>query len=109
MAKLSLLSAVGIVLFALTACDEVPTTSSSPAPKAQAQATPTTPAIRAASRSFVEVVKRMEPVTERECRARTKNVNCDFRIVVDDRPDQPPNAFQPLDRMVARSLPSHWP
>ncbi|MEL6451472.1 MAG: M48 family metalloprotease [Pseudomonadota bacterium] len=50
-----------------------------------------------AARAFVEVVGRMEPVAERECRVRTSGVNCDFRILVDDRPGQPANAFQTLD------------
>ncbi|UWR24226.1 M48 family metallopeptidase [Sulfitobacter sp. S190] len=53
---------------------------------------------QAAARSFVQVVRTVEPVAERECRARTQNVNCDFRIVVDDRPNQPANAYQTLDR-----------
>ncbi len=51
----------------------------------------------AAARAFVEVVSTVEPVAERECRARTNGVSCDFRIVVDDRPGQPSNAFQTLD------------
>lgn len=50
------------------------------------------------ARSFVDVVSTVEPVAERECRSRTTQVNCDFKIVVDDRPDQPPNAFQTVDR-----------
>jgi predicted Zn-dependent protease len=52
----------------------------------------------AAARSFVQVVRTVEPVAERECRARTRGVNCDFNIVVDDRPGQPANAFQTIDR-----------
>ncbi|MEP2027528.1 MAG: M48 family metallopeptidase [Paracoccaceae bacterium] len=51
----------------------------------------------AAARAFVDVVSTVEPVAERECRARTRGVNCNFRIVVDDRPGQPSNAFQTLD------------
>ena len=51
----------------------------------------------AAARAFVEVVATVEPVAERECRARTRGVNCNFRIVVDDRPGQPSNAFQTVD------------
>lgn len=51
-----------------------------------------------AARSFVRVVNTVEPVAERECRARTKGVSCDFNIVVDDRPGQPANAYQTLDR-----------
>ncbi len=49
-------------------------------------------------RGFIQVVRTVEPVAERECKARTTRVNCDFKIVVDDRPDQPPNAFQTVDR-----------
>lgn len=50
-----------------------------------------------AARNFVTVVSRVEPLAESMCRARTTNVNCDFRIVVDDRPGQPANAFQTVD------------
>jgi predicted Zn-dependent protease len=52
----------------------------------------------AAARTFVEVVRQVEPVAEQLCRARGTVRTCDFRIVVDDRPGQPPNAFQTLDR-----------
>jgi predicted Zn-dependent protease len=52
---------------------------------------------RDAARNFITVVERLEPVTEDICRARTRGVNCDFRIVIDDRPGMPPNAFQTLD------------
>ncbi|UWR38345.1 MULTISPECIES: M48 family metallopeptidase [Sulfitobacter] len=52
----------------------------------------------AAARSFVQVVRTLEPVAERECRNRTTGMNCDFNIVVDDRPGQPANAFQTLDK-----------
>lgn len=51
-----------------------------------------------ANANFRAVVSRMEPITERECRRRTEGVNCDFQIVVDDRANIPPNAFQTLDR-----------
>ena len=50
-----------------------------------------------AARNFVTVVSRVEPLAEAMCRNRTRNVNCDFRIVVDDRPNQPANAFQTVD------------
>ncbi|WP_050930430.1 M48 family metalloprotease [Aestuariivita boseongensis] len=50
-----------------------------------------------AARAFVSVVRTMEPVAERECRNRTRGVNCDYLIVVDDRRNQPPNAFQTRD------------
>lgn len=50
------------------------------------------------ARQFVQVVETVEPIAERECRRRTTGLNCDFQIVVDDRPNQPPNAFQTIDR-----------
>ena len=53
---------------------------------------------RANLNQFSTVVARMEPVAERECRQRTRGLNCDFKIVLDDRPNQPPNAFMTLDR-----------
>jgi predicted Zn-dependent protease len=72
-----------------------PTSPSSPSSRSA-------PATRAPSqtslRMFQTVVRRVEPVAERECRERTRGANCDFRIIVDDRPGQPPNAFQTLDR-----------
>lgn len=51
-----------------------------------------------AALNFVSVVERVEPVAEALCRDRAPMTNCDFLIVVDDRPRQPPNAFQTLDR-----------
>lgn len=52
---------------------------------------------RGAARNFIAVVQQVEPVAEAECRARAPQLNCDFSIVVDDRPGQPPNAFQTED------------
>lgn len=52
---------------------------------------------RNAVRQFVEVIEAVEPVAEAECRAGAPRANCDFRIVVDDRPNLPPNAYQTLD------------
>lgn len=51
-----------------------------------------------ASRNFVNVVGRVEPIAEAQCRARLPRANCDFQIVIDDRADQGVNAFQTLDR-----------
>ena len=50
------------------------------------------------ARTFVAVVATVEPVAEAECRRADITRNCDFRILVDDRPGMPPNAFQTLDR-----------
>ncbi|MGI9391657.1 MAG: M48 family metallopeptidase [Boseongicola sp.] len=47
---------------------------------------------------FRAVVRRVEPVAERTCRQMRPNLNCNFSIVIDDRPGQPPNAFQTLNK-----------
>lgn len=81
----------------LAACDVAPVGQ---APGIPMPAPSNAPAMSAnqAARSFVRVVQTLEPVAESECRARTRGVNCDFNIVVDDRPGQPANAFQTLDK-----------
>lgn len=84
-------AALGLVA-AVAACDVTPVIMAEPA-----VSTPQSYA-RTNARNFVQVVNTLEPVAERECRARTTNLNCDFNIVVDDRPGQPANAFQTLDQ-----------
>lgn len=95
----------------LAGCDAVETAGTAPAaPSAQTErATPpvaqpsrdpvrTIPrSERAMAQAFVQVVNRLEPVAEQECRARAPRLNCDFLIVVDDRPGVPANAFQTVD------------
>ncbi len=85
---------IAALLVSLGGC--VPTYSP---PPAVPMAEPPAPRLAAedAARSFLTVVARVEPVAEAQCRARGVAGNCDFRIVVDDRPGQPPNAFQTLD------------
>ena len=83
----------------LAGCVSTTTTQSpSPQPQAQtAQSKATTPTAAQVSR-FKTVVSRVEPVAERMCRQQTSNLNCDFKVVVDDRPQKSPNAFQTLDK-----------
>lgn len=90
-----------VLMLGLGACTDVVVQNTPTAPATPAvQANPTTPRLsqRQASNNFAVVVRRVEPVAEQFCRARTSGVNCDFRIVVDDRPGQGVNAFQTLDR-----------
>lgn len=47
--------------------------------------------------NFRSVVARVEPLAVQICLAAGRARNCDFRIVIDDRPNQPANAFQTLD------------
>lgn len=70
---------------------------SQPAPSKTVQKVPSKPTSSDVSR-FKAVVARVEPVAERECRNSGKVRNCDFRIVVDDRPGLPANAFQTEDK-----------
>ncbi|MEL6806593.1 MAG: M48 family metallopeptidase [Pseudomonadota bacterium] len=91
----------GLTLLALVAACTEPVVVSAPAPLEQVQTSQDVPdELRTSSqtgRAFASVVSRLEPVAERECRARTTGVDCDFRILVDERPNQPANAFQTLD------------
>ena len=91
----------------LAACDVTVSTAPQPAPQPTTQPgagfdAGSNAALRAraeaAARQFVQVVDRVEPVAEAECRARIPRANCDFQIVVDDRPGQAPNAFFTEDR-----------
>jgi predicted Zn-dependent protease len=68
-----------------------------PPPVPVAPPTPQEQAARAQALTFIQVVAAVEPVAEGVCRNRGVAQNCDFRIVVDDRPGQPPNAFQTVD------------
>lgn len=90
-------AATALAMVAFLAACEV-TTAPVPAPAQATTAPPPVQSSRQVARDFVRVVNLVEPVAERECRARTTGVNCDFNIVVDDRPGKPPNAFQTLDR-----------
>lgn len=83
--------AMVIAVLGLAGC-EVTTASGPISTSAPAQG------VQGGAQSFAQVVRTLEPVAERECRARTARVNCDFKIVVDSRPNQPPNAFQTLDK-----------
>lgn len=90
-----------IVGLGLTGCS-LPGPVAGPAERVGVTRTPVSDLIpsrdnRAAARNFVAVVEAVEPVAESECRARSPQFNCDFRILVDDRPGMPPNAFQTVD------------
>ncbi|MDA8584733.1 M48 family metalloprotease [Rhodobacteraceae bacterium] len=84
------------LLMALSACD-VPT-STAPQTAPQPVAAPVEQVTRTGSpqsvADFRAVVRRVEPVAESACRQIRPGANCDFAIVIDDRPNQPPNAYQ---------------
>lgn len=85
--------AILLGVLALAGCDVATTTSTAPV-----SSTAPIASVDGRNLSFEDVVSIVEPVAERECLARTKNVKCDFKIIVDARPDQPANAYQTLDK-----------
>ncbi|THH38372.1 peptidase M48 [Aliishimia ponticola] len=88
---------LGFAVALLAGCEEIPT-STAPASQPTSSATSSSGmTAQQAARSFAQVTRRMEPVIESQCRARTSGQNCDFRIVVDDNPKSAPNAYQTLD------------
>ncbi len=86
-----LLAALGLSACASAVPPVLPTSEGAPAVAGQ-------PSPEAAADNFIAVVDQVEPVAERICRAETADISCDYQIVVDSRTDQPPNAFQTLDR-----------
>lgn len=61
-------------------------------------ADPIRPAPLPTQASFATVIQRVEPVATRYCRELGRAARCDFRIIIDDRPGQPVNAYQTLDQ-----------
>ncbi len=76
----------------VTACTELPPPAQAPGTGLQANSMP-----EEAAKRFTEVSRAVAAQAERECRARTSGVNCDFRIVVDPDPRAPVNAYQSRD------------
>lgn len=98
-----LLRWAGVALATVAAAGCVPVIQAPPpvviAPEPAAMPMAPAPASAAeAARSFVAVMRRMEPAIERECLNRRRApISCDFQFVVDDRTGQEPNAFQTVD------------
>lgn len=86
--RLTLVAALTLTLGGCVASYPAPPPGPIPAPPGSPQA---------AAQTFLQVVAAVEPVAEQLCRTQGAVRTCDFRIVVDDRPGQPPNAFQTLD------------
>jgi predicted Zn-dependent protease len=85
----------------LGACSDAVVQTNAPRPSAS-QPTQQTESPRLSQRqavnNFEVVVRRVEPVAEQFCRSRSQQMNCDFKIVIDDRPNRGVNAFQTLDK-----------
>lgn len=74
------------------------TVATGPAGTPAAASRPTPTADAADISQFRTVAARVEPVAERICREHARSANCDFNIVIDDRPGLQPNAYQTLDK-----------
>ena len=81
-----------LALFGLCACMAVTPDAAPVAGTTSANAN-----AKAAARRFIEVVAQVEPVAERFCRNSAPDLDCDLRIIVDARPNQPANAYQTID------------
>lgn len=90
------------VLAGLAGCTMAPIPPVTAPPPVQVQSP--APDFRTAARTFVDVVAQVEPVAETYCREKRADLNCDFRIVIDDRPGAPSNAFHTLDPQTGQPL-----
>ena len=82
-----------------TACAPIVVTPTAPTAPPVTQASSAPPVSqRQAVNNFNIAAARVEPVAEQFCRRARPRENCDFQIVVDNRPGQPVNAYQTLDR-----------
>lgn len=88
-----------LLMLVLGACTPVVVQTTAPRPVVQPTTQTDLPRLseRQAVNNFEAVVRRVEPVAEQYCRTRSRQQNCDFRIVVDNRPNRGVNAFQTLD------------
>ena len=91
------------VCLGLAACTpmpvaDVPMATTPPPVVIQQTEVPPKLSTRAAVANFNTAIARIEPVAESLCRRRAPQLNCDFRVIVDDRPGLPVNAYQTLDR-----------
>ncbi|WP_146344168.1 M48 family metallopeptidase [Falsiphaeobacter marinintestinus] len=82
-----------VATLALAACDVSTTTTQTPV-SAPSQSNSSVSMNRT---SFTNVVARVEPVAERECRSRLPGANCDFLIRIDGDRRAAPNAYQSED------------
>ena len=90
------LSVLGLVL-GLAACSAAPVDTGPQIAPLEPAATTQRLSQRQAINNFTNAVTRVTPVAESFCRRRAPQQNCNFRIIVDDRPGQPVNAYQTLD------------
>ncbi|MGY6695145.1 MAG: M48 family metalloprotease [Roseinatronobacter sp.] len=81
-----------VLLLLLAGCGVAPVTTVPGPPTVSA------PGGQSSTRAdFEAVVARMRPVATQVCRERSPNLDCNFIVILDDRPGLPPNAFHTRD------------
>ncbi|WP_341365454.1 M48 family metallopeptidase [Yoonia sp. BS5-3] len=85
------------ILFVLIIGACTPVQDTTPLPDAEPLASAPQLSVSQARANFRAAIRRVEPVAERICREESIEENCNFRIVIDERPDLPANAYQTLD------------
>lgn len=64
-----------------------------PPPATPLPGAPARPEASVTRAQFDAVVRQMSPVATQVCRERSPHLRCEFTVLLDDRPGQPPNAF----------------
>lgn len=88
-------SFVVVLGLTLSACT---TTTTSPSPQSAPKSEVSRLNLSQAEARLAPIKARVEPVAERECRARTTGMNCDFLVQIDKRTDLPANAYQSVTK-----------
>jgi Zn-dependent protease with chaperone function len=91
-------SLILVLMMAIGACTPMVVDQPREALAIQPTAAPAQLSQQQAIENFNIAVARIEPVAEQMCRQHNPRQNCDFQIVVDNRPNQPVNAYQTIDR-----------
>ncbi|GAA6179406.1 M48 family metallopeptidase [Shimia sp. NS0008-38b] len=91
--------ATGMCLIAGLVLQGCVSTTTAPAPQAAPQPAAKSITYNQANARLAPIRARMEPVVERECKARTSSgTNCDYLISVDEKETKVANAYQTLDK-----------
>ncbi len=92
-----MLRTIRLAVLGLAACT-VETTEISPVPSGAPISSAGFATAADAQRGFGHVVARVEPTAEQVCRQYRPDLNCDFKIIVDKRRNEPSNAYQTIDK-----------
>ncbi|MFV0359914.1 M48 family metalloprotease [Tropicimonas sp.] len=92
MNRFATVAILALVAGCTTTADPLATSTAAPA----AESGPRVSASQA-GRNFDTVIRRVAPVARQICQEKAPRANCNYQIYVDERPNQPVNAFQTED------------